>query len=195
LIKAIIFDFFGVLTTDGIRELKDSHPDPLIRQEITEITKANDLGQLSDEAFSVRLAEVVGETEAQLYRRFYSAAKLDQGLLTLIDQLHKTYKTGLLSNASQSSIDTYWTRNEMTGHFDEVVLSAEVHMVKPDPAIYQLALDRLGVEPHEAVFIDDAQYSVKGAQELGLSGIVFTDTAQLKAELAKLDLLRAHHVL
>ena len=54
---------------------------------------------------------------------------------------------------------------------DELVLSCEVGAAKPEPKIYQLALDRLGVEPRHAIFIDDQQRFCDGATELGIGAV------------------------
>jgi putative hydrolase of the HAD superfamily len=70
--------------------------------------------------------------------------------------------------------------------FDEMVISAEVGLVKPDPRIYQLAVDRLGVAPADAVFIDDFSRNVEGAQAVGLHAIHFRNPQQARRELEDL---------
>ncbi len=86
-------------------------------------------------------------------------------------------------------------RAEWTGLFDrfrEIVVSGDEKLVKPDPAIYHLALDRFGLQPHEAVFIDDNEANVLAARALGIHSIHFTDVASTRSELADLGLpLRA----
>lgn len=86
-------------------------------------------------------------------------------------------------------------RAEWTGLFDrfrEIVVSGDEKLVKPDPAIYHLALDRFGLQPHEAVFIDDNEANVLAARALGIHAIHFTDVASTRSELADLGLpLRA----
>jgi epoxide hydrolase-like predicted phosphatase len=67
--------------------------------------------------------------------------------------------------------------------FDETVFSAEVGMAKPDARIYQLILNRLGVEPQEAVFVDDFIENVEGARHLGLHAIHFKNSPQALAAL------------
>jgi putative hydrolase of the HAD superfamily len=70
--------------------------------------------------------------------------------------------------------------------FDVVILSAEVGLVKPDPAIYQLALDQLGVAAEAAVFLDDFRENVDGARQVGLQAIQFRTTEQAISDLEAL---------
>jgi 2-haloacid dehalogenase len=72
--------------------------------------------------------------------------------------------------------------------FRDVVVSGDEKLVKPDAAIYRLALERFGLEPHEAVFIDDNRDNVAGAEAVGMAAIHFTDAGALRRELAGLGL-------
>ena len=72
--------------------------------------------------------------------------------------------------------------------FRDIVVSGDEKLIKPDPAIYRLALDRFGLAPHEAVFIDDNRDNVAGAEGVGMTAIHFSDAAALRAELAALGL-------
>lgn len=67
--------------------------------------------------------------------------------------------------------------------FQDIVVSGEVKLLKPDPAIYRLALRQFGVAPEQAIFIDDRAVNVAGAQAVGMSAHLFTDAATLRARL------------
>jgi 2-haloacid dehalogenase len=73
--------------------------------------------------------------------------------------------------------------------FRDVVVSGDEKLTKPDAAIYRLALDRFGLRPEEAVFIDDSLPNVEGARAVGIHAIHFSDAAALRAELVDLGLL------
>lgn len=73
--------------------------------------------------------------------------------------------------------------------FQDVVVSGEVKLLKPDPAIYYLALHRFGLKPREALFVDDRQINVEAAEAVGMQGHLFTDAADLRRRLAAEDLL------
>jgi len=73
--------------------------------------------------------------------------------------------------------------------FRDIVVSGDEKLVKPDPAIYRLALARFGLEPHEAVFIDDNQANIDAAAKLGIVALHFTDAAALRPRMRDLGLV------
>lgn len=77
----------------------------------------------------------------------------------------------------------------MFNRFRDIIVSGDEKMMKPDPAIYRLALDRFGLRAEEAVFVDDNPDNVAGAAALGIHAIHFTGEQPLRAELADLGLL------
>ena len=72
--------------------------------------------------------------------------------------------------------------------FRAILVSGDEKLVKPDAAIYRLALARFGVAASDAVFVDDRADNVAGAEAVGMTGIVFTDAAALRASLRGLGL-------
>ena len=72
--------------------------------------------------------------------------------------------------------------------FDDIVCSAEVGMAKPEPAIYVLAAERLGLEPRECVFVDDLDTNVEAARQVGMQAVLFSKDKgdDLRAQLATL---------
>ncbi len=95
------------------------------------------------------------------------------------------YRLAILTNNVREWHE--WRANVPLDVFDVVVDSSEVGLRKPDPAIYELTLDRLGVGAGEAVFLDDHPTNVEAAQALGMGGVVVT--ADLDAALDELDQL------
>lgn len=81
------------------------------------------------------------------------------------------------------------TRPDVFGKFRDIVVSGDEKLIKPDPAIYALALSRFGLEPGEAVFIDDNLPNAEAATAAGIQGIHFTGADSLRAELVGLGLL------
>jgi putative hydrolase of the HAD superfamily len=111
---------------------------------------------------------------------------LDQELVAYIRSLHGRFKTALLSNATLRLVSTLRDDLHIEDCFDAIVISAQVGLMKPDPAIYRLTLDRLGVTPQQAVFIDDMLENVVAAMALGLRTIRFTSRDALLKELQPL---------
>jgi 2-haloacid dehalogenase len=78
---------------------------------------------------------------------------------------------------------------KMFAPFQDILVSGIERLVKPDPAIYRLALARFGVEADQALFVDDRAENVEGARAVGMRGHVFTDAVTLRDELATSGLL------
>jgi putative hydrolase of the HAD superfamily len=68
--------------------------------------------------------------------------------------------------------------------FDTIVYSHEVGHLKPEPAIYAVACERLGLEPDEVLFLDDLQVNVDGARAVGMNAITFVNTEQAISDLS-----------
>jgi putative hydrolase of the HAD superfamily len=97
-------------------------------------------------------------------------------------------RTLLLSNTDPERFAFVRTRFPEILFFDDYVLSYELKLLKPDPAIYLAAVRLAGAKPQECVFIDDMEENIKGAVAAGLAGIHYTPATDLAAELRKLEL-------
>lgn len=111
-----------------------------------------------------------------------------EGMKALTDELcKKGYALYLLTNAGPRHRE-YWPRFRASEHFPEecIYRSADVHLLKPDAAFFEGALEKFGLAPEECVFIDDSPANVEGAWNVGLDAIVFHgDTALLRRELRR----------
>ena len=117
---------------------------------------------------------------------FWSGDQIDMELIRFIRARKTETKMGLLSNGWPSTrrfLDERW---HIADIFDDMIISAEVGLAKPDRMIYQLALDRLGVEAEQTIFIDDFIENIEGARELGIHGIHFQDPQTVLEELKDL---------
>jgi putative hydrolase of the HAD superfamily len=95
-------------------------------------------------------------------------------------------KTGLLSNMPVDMIRYVRQQFRWLDHFDHQTFSAEVKLIKPDPAIYRHSLESLRVSASEALFVDDRETNIQGARAVGMQAIRFESTAQLREDLEKL---------
>lgn len=93
-----------------------------------------------------------------------------------------------LTNWSQEKFPIARKRLDFLDWFDGIVVSGEERLIKPDPRIYQVLFDRYGVEPADAVFIDDNTANVAAAAELGMTGLHFTSPDQLRTDLTSVGL-------
>jgi epoxide hydrolase-like predicted phosphatase len=117
-------------------------------------------------------------------QRYHADEAINESVLDLIRRLHAQgrYKLAVLSN-SPPSLAQWLSDWDMLDLFDVVFCSGDEGVKKPDPAAFEITLERLGVAPQEATFIDDTLGHVETARALGLHGILFTTAEPLQAEL------------
>ncbi len=193
-LRAVIFDFGGVL----VRMVDDRPRLALAEQLGVPLSRLDDLVFFSDSAQRASRGEIsvamhweavqvaLGIRPVDMpgfLEQYWSADDVNWILLDYIRDLHPRYKVGLLSNAWDDLRQTLHTRWNIDGLFDELIISAEVKLVKPDPRIFQLAVARLGVQPAEVVFIDDIAVNVDAARWEGLKAIQYQDTQKTLDEL------------
>ncbi|HMD87692.1 MAG TPA: HAD family phosphatase [Anaerolineaceae bacterium] len=196
-IRGIIWDMGGVIlrTMDPSPRTELAKHFGLTRKELENVAFLGDdsriaeLGQITREEHWSRVASQFGMSpqDGHIFEdQFWAGDRVDKDLITFISALRSKYKTGLLSNA--------WSdmRELLNGYmpgcldvFDASVFSYEVGLVKPDERIFQLILDKLGVQPSQAVFIDDFEINIAGAQAAGLNAIQFKTLEQVKMVLAE----------
>lgn len=104
---------------------------------------------------------------------FWAGDVLDMGLVALIRQLKHDYQTAVISNYASNLRPELTHQFGIADAFDEIIISCEENVMKPDPEIYHRALARLGRKPAEAIFIDDFAHNVQAAQDVGLAAIHF----------------------
>ncbi len=188
MVRAIIFDCFGVIVGKGFENTyRAAGGDPQKDRSFINdmLTRAN-LGLINDLDFRTGMAQKIGLSLDDWRRAVLAAEQPDTELLNYIKKLRKNHKTAILSNANHGSLDRKIGAEWLEACFDVVVVSADEGMIKPDPQIYHLTAERLGVEPSDCVFIDDKQVQTEGAKNIGMQAIVYKDLAQLKLDLAPL---------
>lgn len=182
--QGVILDFGGVIHDmrwDVLRELEAAHALPrnalfetLYR---TPTWQAIERGQGDREAW---LDEAHRLLEAQAGRplpRLHEAWRARQGPIAgniaLVRALRPPYRTAILSNADASLRARLRDGLGIHDLFDAIVCSAEIGIAKPDPAIYRLAAERLGLEPAACVFVDDYEANVEAARTVGMQAVFY----------------------
>jgi 2-haloacid dehalogenase len=94
-----------------------------------------------------------------------------------------------LTNFSAETYPYALARFDFLGWFRGILVSGEVGAIKPDPRIYALLLERFGIDPHRAVYIDDVAANAEAARPFGIHGIHFSTPDALREELVRLGLL------
>ena len=198
-IKAVIFDWGGVL----MRTFDPAARRGLERRFNLEPGTAYELvfksprwddaqhGRIDSQAFWADLGERLGldAEEIEAFRSgFWAGDRLDPEMLDAMRHFRQAgYRTALLSNAS-AGLPDYLVELGIDDAFDVIVVSGLEGVAKPDPRIYVSVLERLGVEPREAVFVDDMQVNVEAARDLGLHAFRFRGPRPLSVSLADLGI-------
>jgi putative hydrolase of the HAD superfamily len=193
---ALVVDFGGVLTTDiwpafaTFCEGEGLQPDTvreLFRgdSEALKLLRGLETGAVADADFERSFGELLGVAESEgLITRMFADLRPEPAMLEAVAAARAGgVKTGLISNSWGLGI---YDRLDSTEIFDATVISGEVGLHKPQPEIYLLACERLGVEPAEAVFVDDLRENCAGAEAVGMSALLHRDPADTVAKLEEL---------
>lgn len=182
--RALVVDFGGVLTTsiwpafrafceaeglepDAVRDLFRDDP------EAVALLRGLETGELSAEEFQPRFAALLGvEDSAGLIPRLFASLQPDEQMLGAVRAAGAAgIRTGLISNSW--GLEIY--ERAPIDLFDATVISGDVGLHKPQPEIYVLACERLGVEPAAVVFVDDLRENCAGAEAVGMTAVLHRD--------------------
>ena len=184
MIRALIFDCFGVLYVDPLGEL-EGQVGADRRAAFQDIQRAYQYGYSDTADYVEQLSEVTGLSSAKLTSLMTGQHTRNDELLRAIQSLKRQYKIGLLSNIGRGMLNELFGDKEKA-LFDTMVLSSEESIAKPDPQIFRLVADRLGCATHECVMIDDSKTNCQAAVSVGMAAILYEHTKQCLEELTKL---------
>ena len=193
-LRGLLVDWGGVLTTDVFASFRafceaEGLPPDTIRDLFRTDERARaalaglETGELSRDEFEPRFAALAGVEPDRLIERLFGAIGPDEAMIAAVRAARAGgVRTALLSNSW--SVDDY-DRGMLEQLFDTWVISGEVGLRKPDPAIYALAADRMELPPEAIAFVDDLPGNLKPARALGMTTIVHRGDAD--ATLAELE--------
>ena len=201
-IRAVIFDYGEVLCTQ----------DRAAHQRLIALTGLDldtferlywrdrrdyDLGHLDGPGYWAKFARDAGRsfTPAQINELIATDVRmwitLNPPMLAWAAALqHAGVLTAILSNMGPDVLRTMLQDFAWLANFNQLTWSCDLGIAKPDPAIYALTCEKLGVQPNEALFLDDKIENVRGAEAFGLQALQFTTIAQLRHDLAVRNLLQ-----
>ncbi|NCP87134.1 HAD family phosphatase [bacterium] len=196
MINAIYFDLGGVIV-----RTEDKTPRAALGAEFgmtydemdafvfrCQTAKLASIGQISEQEHWREVARRLNLPEAEgprLSQAFFAGDRVDRELLAFIQSLRPALKTGVISNA-WDGLRAYMLREGFLTPFDAVIISAEVGIIKPDPRIYQRALEKLNIDAEEAIFVDDFPENIAAANALGMRGVHFQSAAQALKEIQQI---------
>lgn len=195
-IKAVFFDLGGVIVRTEFQAPRQQLADRLgldyddLNKLIfdSDTSQKASIGELSAEEHWISVIQRLRRPASERHSirdEFFAGDIVDRTLVEYIRLLRGRYKTGLISNA-WGDLRDFIVREKFEDAFDEMIISAEVGAMKPDPKIFQIALERFRVKPREAVFVDDFLVNIKGCEKVGMKGIHFKDAESTLQQLKKL---------
>jgi putative hydrolase of the HAD superfamily len=197
----LLLDFGGVLTTsiwEAFDEfcrsegLEEGTVRRLFRDDAEALADLRRLekGEVTEDEFAASFGPRLGIADTEnLIERMFAGLGPDEAMIGTVRELRgEGVRTGLISNSWGTGI---YEPSMLTDLFDAVVISGDVGLHKPQPEIYELGAERLGVSASECVFVDDLRENVAGAKAVGMTAILHRDPEATIAELRRLFANRA----
>jgi epoxide hydrolase-like predicted phosphatase len=193
--RGLLLDYGGVLTSnlfDSFRafcEQEGLEPEAIgqrLRADrgTRELLIGLELGELPEADFEPQFAAALGVPAPGLIDRLFAGSGPDQSMLDAVLAARAAgVRTGLISNSWGTR---RYDRAALARLFDGVVISGEVGMRKPAPEMYVLGAERIGIEPAECVFVDDLDFNLTPAQDLGMAVVHHTSAQETVPALERL---------
>jgi|SRR3989304_5216651 len=182
--NAIIFDFFGVICSEIAPFWLAKY---LLKEEAKKIKAtiihAADIGKLSQQEMFDRLGEIVKIPPEQVEKEWWSYVVIDIEVVEIIRKLRVDHPIALLTNSPAQFIRGILSKHDLFSLFDSIIVSSEERCAKPTLVIYERTLERLSVHAEDALMIDDNPINIKGAIDVGIKGLVFESSTQLRKAL------------
>lgn len=196
--RGLILDFGGVVTTDFYGALsafcmrQGLAPGAFLHvlrdtDEGRQALAAVESGQITQRAYEKTIADLIGLDSEGLLGRALADLRPRPEVLDLVHRVRAVgIAVGVLSNSWGSGDYDPYDGYDLEDNFDAVVISDQVGLRKPDPAIYVRTAAEMGIPANECVFVDDTAANLPAAAELGMAVVHFADTAAGIQEIARL---------
>jgi epoxide hydrolase-like predicted phosphatase len=181
-VKGLIVDFGGVLTTNVFDSFKafcraEGLPEDSVKNMFREqgeglaLLRQLEKGELSSQEFSQQFAPLLGASPDNLVERLFGGVGPDEPMVDAVRRARAAgIKTGLISNSWGEGLA--YDQAMLDELFDAVVISGDVGLHKPQPEIFLMGAERIGIAPEECVFVDDLRENCAGAETVGMTAIL-----------------------
>lgn len=189
MIKAIVFDCFGVLYVHHGPEFFRNNAKNYenIRSNLRDLSSQADYGLISQTEYEQQVSELTGISPGLINQHIVRGFGRNNELMDYIENnLRDDYKIGLLSNISRGTMEKFFTKKEREQLFDAAALSSETGMIKPSPSAYVHICEQLGIDTSEAIMIDDNPENCHGARLSGMQTVQYDGLVHLKRSLDSL---------
>ncbi len=190
MIKALLFDFFGVISDEVAPPWFSRYfnEEDAVRLK-AQIFERADLGLITEDETYAEMSALTGIPKEQVKQEFYSLVKIDTELVQFIKSLKEKIPVYLLSNAPEGFLRRVLEENDLYPLFDGLFISCEIGLKKPSAAYYTYALKNIGVRAEDAFFTDDNEQNVKSARASGINAEVYLGVKGLKRQLMSLGVM------
>ncbi len=172
--KLLVFDCFGVIVDEVAPPWLEEFFSPEEAARVkADIVRQGDLGEITSDEMFARLGALVGVSGAQAEAGWMRYAQLHDGIKELLSALRERADVVMLSDAPNLFLRRVLDRHGLLELFSAVYISSELHMVKPDPAFFRYVLADRGAAPEHAIMIDDRIKNVRGAESVGMQGLLY----------------------
>ncbi|MFF5714405.1 HAD family phosphatase [Streptomyces sp. 62] len=197
-LKGLVLDFGGVLTTPLVPaalafEERAGLPEGTLLnalyldEEMVRRTEDLERGAITQTQWNTAAAERVGVPADDLMGRIFADLRPEVALFTAADAARRAgIKVGILSNSVGTDPWNLYAGHDLEHRFDAVVISEDHGLRKPEPEIFRLVLDRLGLPAEACVFVDDTERYLPPAAALGFATVHAKDPRHTVAELEDL---------
>jgi epoxide hydrolase-like predicted phosphatase len=183
-LSGLLVDYGGVLTTNVWDSFRDfCEAEGLDREEVRRafrdkpeamaLLRRLEAGELTEEEFSPLFGPIIGLGDDRcegLVDRLFAGMQPEESMIEALRRARAAgIKTGLISNSWGRG---RYDRDSFSELFDGVVISGEVGLYKPQPEIFQLGAERVGLQPSECVFVDDLRENCEGAEAIGMTAVL-----------------------
>jgi epoxide hydrolase-like predicted phosphatase len=185
MIKVIAFDYAQVVAEGPMSKWIKDNPD-LDPYEISAYKDKShlwDVGKMTPDEINQALSDITNIAPQLLWKQFYDNTSVNTEIIELIKQLKPNYKIVLFSNFIGERLRKLLDKFEITQLFDEIIISSECGLKKPDPKFYDLLVQKAGVEKEEIFFTDDSKVNVDAANLYGIKAYQFINYEQLVSDL------------
>lgn len=195
--NGLLIDFGGVLTTNVFDSFKafcraEGLPEDTVKKIFRDregqglaLLRQLEKGELTADEFSARFAPLLGVSPDNLVERLFGGIGPDEPMVDAVRRARAAgIRTGLISNSWGDGLA--YDPGLLEELFDAVVISGEVGLHKPQPEIFLMAAEKIGVAPGACVFVDDLRENCDGAEAVGMTAILHRGSAGTLPQLQEL---------
>ncbi|MDX1765897.1 MAG: HAD family hydrolase [Candidatus Saccharimonadales bacterium] len=192
MIRAISFDFYGVMYTnfDWTVINQRIYSDEAKHEEFRQLIKAANDGAIGNETFRHKTAELAADSEYPDSPAVLVDPVVNTALMDYARELRATkqeLKLAILSNGGKEHVGGVLQEFQIYDEFDLIATSAELPCYKPEPAAFRYVAETFGIEMAELLHVDDSPRHIEGAEQAGVKGLLYTDMQSLRAAIDSLE--------